>query len=238
MNENSDQYYITPKEAITKQQMLKERIKIQSLSGPVKTVAGADISFNRGSDELHAGFVVLRLSDLKVIARSLASKAVNFPYIPGLLAFREIPALLEAWKQLKIRPDVVIVDGHGIAHPRRMGIATQFGVTVDHPTIGCAKKILTGNFNNLQKEQGAFEYITENSAKIGMAYRSRARVNPVFISPGHKVSFEDSRAIIDQCLTGYKLPETTRQAHQAVNKLRRGEVEPGYWENPEIGLFD
>lgn len=237
MNNCPADYYITPKAAIEKQNKQRECILIQSLQKEIQTIAGADISFNRGSDILHAGFVVLRLPDLSVAARSLATETVNFPYIPGLLAFREIPALMKAWNQLKRKPDVVIVDGHGIAHPRRMGIASQFGVAVDHPTIGCAKNILTGTHADLDQARGSFEYIMERDQRIGMAYRSRKKVNPVYISPGHKVSFEDSRVLFEQCLTGYKLPETTRQAHAAVNKLRRGEVEAGYWENPERDLF-
>ena len=239
MEEKSEQkYYIMPDEAIARQEELRKQIKIQPLEGELKTVAGADISFNRGSNELHAGFVVLRLSDLKVVARSLASKTVNFPYIPGLLAFREIPALLKAWKQLQQKPDIVILDGHGIAHPRRMGIATQFGITVDQPTVGCAKNVLTGHFRNLGKSRGSFEYLIDDDEKVGMVYRSRDNVKPVFISPGHKVSFADARAIVERCLTGYKLPETTRQVHSAVNKLRKGEWKEGYRENPAQNSFE
>lgn len=224
-------YYITPAEAKKQQEKLRKQIEIQPLMGDVQTVAGADISFNMGSDELHAGFVVLRLPDLKVIARSLASKMVSFPYIPGLLAFREIPALIEAWNMLELKPDVVVVDGHGIAHPRRMGIATQFGIAVGKPTIGCAKNILTGKYDEPEQSRGSFSAILDKGEKIGLVYRSRDKVKPIFISPGHKVDFEDTRNIIEQCLTGYKHPETTRQAHQAVNKLRKGELEEGYWEN-------
>jgi deoxyribonuclease V len=232
----TQKYYITPKEAKARQLKLRERIKIQPFQGELHTAAGADISFNRGSNVLHAGFVTLRLPDLKVISRSLASKTVNFPYIPGLLSFREIPALLKAWEQLEVKPDVVILDGHGLAHPRRMGIATQFGITVDHPTMGCAKNILVGHHDKLKAAKGSFQYIEadKSNEKIGIVYRSRNKVKPIFISPGHKVSFADCRAIIEQCLTKFKLPETTRQAHMAVNKLRRGELEAGYWENPEL----
>ncbi len=237
MTKNSANYYITPKAAIEKQTELRERIRIEHLQEEIHTVAGADISFNRGSNVLHAGFVILQLPELNVVARSVATKTVNFPYIPGLLAFREIPALMKAWKQLKIKPDVVVIDGHGIAHPRRMGIATQFGVMADHPSIGCAKNILTGRHAELGETRGSFKYIMEDNKKIGMAYRSRDNVKPIYISPGHKVSFEDSRAFIEQCLTGYKLPETTRQAHAVVNKLRKGEVKAGYRENPELDLF-
>lgn len=231
---STSKYYITPKEAIAKQQKLREQINIIPFKGELKTVAGADISFNRGSNVLHAGFVVLRLPDLQVISRSLATLTVSFPYIPGLLSFREIPALLEAWKQLTPKPDIVILDGHGLAHPRRMGIATQFGITVDTSTMGCAKNILTGEHEPLAQTKGSFQYINDKDEKIGIVYRSRDNVKPIFISPGNKVSFDDTREIIAKCLTRYKLPETTRQVHNTVNSLRKGELEPGFWENPRL----
>lgn len=231
MAEQSDsKYYISPKEAVERQKKLRERIHVQPYKGELQTVAGADISFNRGSNELHAGFVVLELASLNVVGCSLATKTVNFPYIPGLLSFREIPGLLKAWEQLKIKPDVLVMDGHGLAHPRRMGIATQFGITVDTPAMGCAKNILTGVHKPLNENKGDFQYITDGDEKIGIVYRSRKNVKPIYISPGHNVSFDDTRAIIAQCLTRYKLPETTREVHHAVNMLRKGEWEAGFYE--------
>jgi deoxyribonuclease V len=223
-------YYITPEEAKAKQRSLQKCINIQPLKGEVKTVAGADISFRRGSHQLYAGVVVLRLPNLNITARSLAAKEVNFPYIPGLLSFRIIPALLEAWKQLAVKPDIVILTGHGLAHPRRMGLATQFGITVDHPAIGCAKNILTGEFKEVAAAKGSFQYIIDNNERIGMVYRSQTNVNPIFISPGNSVSFKDTRSIIEQCLMRFRLPETMRQARAAVKKLQKGEWKPGYWE--------
>lgn len=220
--------YITSQKAKERQKLLRDKVSLQPLNKPVQTVAGADISFNRGSDKVYAGIVVLTYPDLSELARSLVITHVDFPYIPGLLAFREIPPLQEAWQNLGFKPDVVIVDGHGIAHPRRMGIATHFGILIDYPTIGCAKKVLTGNYKEPGNEKGSHSYLTENEERIGMALRSRTNVNPIFISPGHKVSFEDSKSIIMGCLTKYKLPETTRKAHRLVNQLRRGEIEPGY----------
>lgn len=235
---DASDYYITPEEAVQEQHKLRQKTTIEPLPKEIKTIAGADISFNRGSDILYAGFVVLRLPDLQAVAQSLARKEVYFPYIPGLLAFREIPALMKAWNQLPEKPEVVIVDGHGIAHPRRMGIATHFGVLAGQPAIGCAKKILTGTYDEPDTSQGSYQYIVDGEEKIGMAYRSRTNVNPIFISPGHRVSFDDTQRIIEKCLTGYKLPETTRQAHQAVNKFRKGEIEPGYREIQDLDLFN
>lgn len=220
--------YISTREAKRKQEELRGKINITPLKKPVETVAGSDISYDKGSNKVYAGIVVFSYPELEVRARAAVATEVDFPYIPGLLAYRELPPLQEAWKRLKEVPDVLIMDGHGLAHPRRMGIATHFGIITDQPAIGCAKNNLTGNYEEPDSEKGSFNYIEEDGERIGMVLRSRTNVNPIFISPGHKVSFKDTREIVMQCLTKYKLPETTRKAHDLVNRLRRGEVEPGY----------
>jgi deoxyribonuclease V len=179
---------------------------------------------------MHAAIVVLELPALKTVSRSLISDRTSFPYIPGLLAFREIPVLWKAWQQLHIKPDVLILDGHGIAHPRRMGIATHFGIEIDHPTIGSAKNILTGSYSELASEKGASADLIDEGEKIGFALRSRTNVNPIYVSPGHKLSFDDAYSIVMETLTKYKLPRTTRLAHQWANRLRRGEANEGYVE--------
>lgn len=216
---------ISPKEAIQVQKKLRKKIEIAPLDKEVKTVAGADISFDRGSDKIHAAIIVLELPDLQPVARSLISDDMLFPYIPGLLAFRELPVLLKAWNQLPLKPDVLILDGHGLAHPRRMGIATHFGIEVDHPTIGCAKNILTGSHGKLGFNKGATADLVDENEKIGFALRSRSNVNPIYVSPGYKLSFQNAYSITMKTLTKYKLPRTTRLAHKWANKLRKGEVE-------------
>jgi len=223
--------YITPQEAKERQQALREQISLAPVNQPITTVAGADLSFNRGSDKVHAGIVVFSYPELKLMARSLVTTEVDFPYIPGLLAYREIPPLEEAWEKLKHKPDVLLMDGHGIAHPRRMGIATHFGILKDQPTIGCAKNVLTGSYIEPGREKGSFSNLSdEGGERIGLVLRSRSGIKPIFISPGHKVTFEDCRELVMGCLDKYKLPETTRKAHKLVNQLRRGEVEEGYRE--------
>lgn len=224
-------YYktIDPDEAKKLQQELRQQISLEPLADESRLVAGADISFDRGSDLMHAAIIVLQLPDLQPVARSLISDETSFPYIPGLLAFRELPVLYKAWNQLEIKPDVLILDGHGLAHPRRMGIATHFGIEIDHPTVGCAKNILTGSHGPLGDKKGEYEALKENGEIIGMALRSRTNVNPVYVSPGHKLSFEDTYSVIIKCLTKYKLPRTTRLAHKWANKLRRGEAEQGFF---------
>jgi len=223
--------YITPQEAKERQQALREQISLAPVNQPITTVAGADLSFNRVSEKVHAGIVVFSYPELKPLTRSLVTTEVDFPYIPGLLAYREIPPLEEAWEKLKHKPDVLLMDGHGIAHPRRMGIATHFGILKDQPTIGCAKNVLTGSYIEPGREKGSFSNLSdEGGERIGLVLRSRSGIKPIFISPGHKVTFEDCRELVMGCLDKYKLPETTRKAHKLVNQLRRGEVEEGYRE--------
>ncbi len=232
MSNNPLDFYktISPSEAKKLQQRLREKISLKTLSETPKLVAGADISFDRGSDLMHAAIVILELAGLEPVARSLVSDRTSFPYIPGLLAFREIPVLWKAWHQLQIKPDVLILDGHGIAHPRRMGIATHFGIEIDHPTIGSAKNILTGSHGELALEKGASADLIDKGEKIGIALRSRTEVNPIYVSPGHKLSFDDAYSIAMKTLTKYKLPRTIRLAHRWANKLRRGEADEGYVE--------
>lgn len=232
MPKNPLEYYkkITPSEAKELQERLRKKIILQELKNEPELVAGADISFNRGSDVMHAAMVVVDLQSMQPVARSLVSDKTNFPYIPGLLAFRELPSLWKAWQQLRIKPDVLILDGHGIAHPRRMGIATHFGLEIEHPTMGCAKNILTGSHGKLPAKKRAAADLIDGGEKVGIALRSRTNVNPIYISPGHKLSFDDAYTIVMRTLTKYKLPRTTRLAHQWANKLRRGEVEAGYVE--------
>lgn len=222
--------YISTREAKRIQNELREQITIQPLQGMVKTVGGADISYDKNSESVYAGIYILSYPNLSEIARCGISTRVDFPYVPGLLAFRELPPLEKAWNLLKIKPDVLIMDGHGIAHPRRMGIATHFGIIADQPTIGCAKNILIGDYEEPDSGKGSFSYIKEEGECIGIVLRSRTKVRPIFVSPGHKVSFRDSRKIVMQCLTKYKLPKTTRMAHNFVNRLRRGEANLGYVE--------
>lgn len=221
---------IEPAEAKELQKNLRQKISLDPLGSSPKFVAGADISCDYGSDVMHAAIILLELPNLKPIAGALCSDETPFPYIPGLLAFREMPVLLGAWNQLQIKPDVLILDGHGLAHPRRMGIATHFGIEVDHPTIGCAKNILTGTHSELEIEKGATADLIEEDEKVGFALRSRTGVNPVYISPGHQLSFDDAYSIVMKVLTKYKLPKTTRLAHQYANRLRKGEIKPGYFE--------
>jgi deoxyribonuclease V len=141
--------------------------------------------------------------------------------------------LIKAWEKIKIVPDVVMIDGQGIAHPRRFGIASHFGVLVDRPTIGCAKSLLVGVYEEPKDEAGSFSYLYDSGEIIGVALRTRDNVQPVFVSVGHKITLDESIEIVMKTVRGYRIPEPTRQAHLIVNALRRGEIKPGTRTNPE-----
>lgn len=221
---------LSPAEAVSLQRSLRERIRLIPFEGPIRHIGGADLSYNKGSDEFYAGIIVLDYESMEPLAHSTVIRRSPFPYIPGLLSFREIPSLMEAWERLPFQPDIIAFDGHGIAHPRRMGIATHFGLLTGKPAIGCAKKRLTGKYEEPALQRGAYTPILDGEETLGFALCTKDKVKPVFVSPGHLVSLEQSREIMLHCARGYKIPEPTRQAHLLVNRLRRGEEEAGGWQ--------
>lgn len=211
-------------EAIALQRELASRIDTSTPLGDYELVAGADVSNNLYSNTVYAGVVLLRRSDWSVVERRGAVGEASLPYIPGLLSFREAPVLLEAFRRLENRPDVVVVDGQGIAHPRRLGIAAHLGLWLQLPCIGCGKSKLWGRYQEPDTAPGSASPLTDKGEVIGRVVRSKARSNPLFISPGHLIDLASSvRVVLDAC-KGYRLPETTRQAHEYVNALRRGEL--------------
>lgn len=216
----TDYEKISVSEATVIQKQLREQIIAQPIDPDIKIIGGADISFNRFSTTVYAGIVLLSYPDLQLIGQSTIITTVRFPYVPGYLAFREVPALLKAWEQLPVKPDVLVVDGHGIAHPRRMGIAAHFGVLANVPTIGCAKKILFGKFEEPGLLAGNATPVKDKDEVLGYALRTKNNVKPVFVSPGHLANADDSLALIKTCVRKYRLPEPTRLAHEAVNAFR------------------
>lgn len=214
---------LTPKEAIALQNRLRERVRLRPLKRKIRTIAGADVSFNRFSDRIYAGIVVLSLPDLEVIESTAIRSRTRFPYIPGLLSFRELPALLEAWATLKTIPDALILDGQGLAHPRRFGIACHAGIWLKIPTIGCAKSILVGKHAELPPEAGSQTPLVDRNEQIGIVLRTKKSVAPVYVSPGHLIDMPGAVNLVQRSLTRYRLPETTRQAHLLVNRLRENE---------------
>ncbi|GAB3261451.1 deoxyribonuclease V [Larkinella harenae] len=214
---------VTPTEAVALQQQLRHQVRIEPLTKPVETIAGCDISFNKFEETVYAGIVVLELATMQVIEEAGVVSSATFPYIPGLLSFREIPSLLEAWAKLKTEPDVVMFDGQGIAHPRRIGIASHGGLFLNRPTFGCAKSVLVGKYDEPASERGAWSPMKHYGETIGAALRTKNRVNPVYVSPGHLIDFQAAIDLTLRCNGGYRIPEPTRRAHNLVNALRRGE---------------
>ncbi|MCF2506923.1 endonuclease V [Dyadobacter sp. CY107] len=228
---------LTIAEAKLIQENLGEQINLSPMEGEIKTIAGADISLDINSEKVYAGMVVLSYPDLKPIAYSLVETINMFPYVPGYLAFREIPALLKVYEQIPVKPDCIMFDGNGILHARRLGIATHFGVLTDTVTLGCAKKKLAGNYADPGEMKGEYSLVTDKGDTIGYALRSKLNVKPVFISPGHKMSLKDSMDITLQCLGKHRLPEPTRRAHEFVNRFRIGELKEGFHELEQWSLF-
>ena len=210
------------------QNVLRLKVIVKPGPSPIKIIAGADISFNRFTKPVYAGIILLSFPDLKPIGYSLVKTEVNFPYVPGYLAFREIPALMQAWEQLPVKPDVLIADGHGIAHPRRMGIAAHFGVLTDKPTVGCAKKKLIGIYKEPGLEKFDSTLLYDKEEMIGCVLRAKKNVKPVFISPGHKMDIKSSLELIKKCSHNHRIPEPTRLAHEIVNKFSKGELFEGF----------
>ncbi len=176
----------------------------------IKTIAGIDVSLK---DEGQAAIVVLSFPELQVVDRAIATRKLTFPYVPGLLSFREIPLVMDAIARLQVQPDLLMVDGQGYAHPRRFGIACHLGVFLDRPSIGCAKSVLTGHYDDLGLTPGDQAPLMSGREVIGMAIRTKVRTNPLIISIGHKIDLTTAVDFVFKCVRGYRLPETTRAAH-------------------------
>jgi deoxyribonuclease V len=215
---------VTPKDAVALQRELAGRVVGDAPLPPCTLVAGADLSYNRFSSTIYAGVVVLRLPDLTVVERRGAFAEARFPYVPGLLSFREGPAVLEAFARLKSVPDAVMLDGHGFAHPRRFGLACDLGLWLDRPCLGCAKSKYIGEWEEPGEMAGSWSPLIDQGEVIGRVVRTKTKVNPVFVSIGHKIDLESAMRLTLACAAGYRIPEPTRQAHLYVNALRRGEA--------------
>lgn len=208
---------LTPAAAIALQKTLAERIERQDRLGPIRRIAGVDVGFEAEGRITRAAIVVLDAETLAPAGQAIARLPTAFPYIPGLLSFREIPAVLEAWKKLPIQPDLLLVDGQGIAHPRRLGIASHLGLLLDRPSIGVAKSRLIGQHTELPVDKGAWVPLRERDEIIGAVLRSRTGVAPLYISTGHRISLETALAWVMHAITRYRLPETTRAAHRLAS---------------------
>jgi deoxyribonuclease V len=213
---------LTPKEAVALQRELACRVEQGPPLGNVELVAGADISYNRFSPTIFAGVVVIQISDAAVVERSGVVAETKFPYVPGLLTFREGPAVLEAFRKLKSKPDVVLLDGQGYAHPRRFGLAAHIGLWLGIPCVGCAKSRLIGEFQEPGREAGATSDLIDKGEVIGKVLRTRTGVKPLYVSVGNRIDLDSAVRVTLACCRGYRMPEATRQAHLFVNELRAG----------------
>jgi deoxyribonuclease V len=218
----SHPWNLPPAEALALQKELAARVVLEPPPGLVAhTVAGADISMDRGSDRGFGAIVTLDAGSLEVVSEASAEVQLRFPYIPGLLSFRELPVLAEVWEKMERAPDVVIFDGQGIAHPRRFGIACHGGLLFGVPSIGCAKSILVGRHGELGEERGSTAPLVHRGEVVGMAVRTRTGVTPVYVSPGNRMDLDTAVEIVLSVSPKYREPETTRHAHRRVNELRR-----------------
>ena len=207
---------MNPSQAIELQRELAKQVSTYSEVLTPELIAGVDVSIPRNSSKGIAAVVVLDFPELKVIEIQRVEAELSLPYIPGLLSFRECPVILEACSSLKNTPDLFMVDGQGIAHPRRLGLASHLGLFLDVPSIGCAKSILCGTQDPLAGEAGSFAYIVDQGEVIGAALRTRLNIKPVYVSIGHKIDIENALYWVGKCCRGYRLPEPTRLAHQAA----------------------
>src|SRR5918998_6633906 len=224
--EKLHEWDVTPREAVELQKSLRERVRVTPLAKKIETVAGADISFNKFDPVVYAAVVVLRLPTLEVVEEAGVVSEKKFPYVPGLLSFRETPPLLQAWALLKTEPDAVMFDGQGLAHPRRVGIASHVGLLIDRPTLGCAKSVLVGRYEEPGAERGSWTPLVDKGETVGAALRTKTRVQPIYVSPGHLIDLEGAVELTLRSDGGYRQPEPTRRAHLFVNALRRGERPP------------
>jgi len=210
---------VTPEEAIKIQQQLRSEVSLKDDFGTVTKVAGVDVGFEDEFATTRAAVVVLSYPELKVQEQALVRRPTTFPYVPGLLSFREIPALLEAIASLSTLPHLLIVDGNGYAHPRRLGIASHLGILSNIPSIGVAKSYFLGHHDPVPEERGKWSVLYDRGEVIGAVLRTKVKVKPVYVSSGHRISLEKALEFVMACTTTYRLPETTRLADKlASNK--------------------
>lgn len=210
----------TPDEAIELQTRLAGRVDVSTPLGPVRLVAGADIAYDTIAPVLHAAVVVIRLPELVEVERAVVREEVTFPYVPGLLSFRECPPILSAYSRLRRRPDVLLLDGQGIAHPRRFGLACHLGLWLDLPTVGCAKTWLFGDHQSVGPSAGDTTPLTHAGEVIGAVVRTATGVRPAYVSPGHRCDVSGAVALVQRVLSGFRHPVPTRLAHLAANAAR------------------
>ena len=219
---NLHEWDVPPSRAVEIQQSLRQKISLQDTLDfrRVRFIAGADVSYDKGDTTLYGAVVLVKLPEMEIAEQRWAKETVTFPYIPGLLSFREAPILLKAFSLLKRSPEAVIFDGQGIAHPRRFGLGSHVGLFLDLPSVGCAKTRLVGEHGRVGIKKGSFVWLTYQGKRVGAVVRTRTNVRPVFVSPGHRISIRAAMKLVLSTCRRYRLPEPVRLAHQLVNRVR------------------
>jgi deoxyribonuclease V len=212
---------LTPKEAVALQKELADRVDARTPLTHWDLVAGADVSYNRFDTTFYASVVVIRAADGSIVETQNALGEVTFPYVPGLLSFRETPIVLAALAKLRSEPDVVMVECHGYAHPRRFGLGCHIGLWLERPCLGCAKSRLVGEYKEPKKAAGSMSPLKHHGEVIGEVVRTKTDIKPVFVSVGHHIDLASAVRVVLSTCSGYRLPEPTRQAHQHANAQRR-----------------
>jgi deoxyribonuclease V len=213
---------VTPEQAIRIQENLRHRIILKRTSSKVRTVGGADVSYQKEGNLLFGAMVVLSFPQMETLDVATACGKISFPYLPGLLTFREGPILINIFQKLRMRPDILIFDGQGIAHPRGIGLATHLGIWFNLPSIGCAKTPLLGKSVIPGPSRGSFELIQKDGSEVGVVLRTKNRVRPVFVSPGHRIDLPTSIRLVLESCQGFRIPEPLRRAHQLSRILLQG----------------
>lgn len=208
---------LTPRQAVELQHQLAQRVERHDRLGAVQRVAGVDAGFEDGGRITRAAVAVLSFPGLQLVDSAVACLPTSFPYVPGLLSFREVPAVLAALERLSVSPDLILCDGQGIAHPRRFGIASHLGILVDIPTVGVAKSRLTGVFGSVPEGRGSWVPLMDGKEIVGAVLRTRPRVKPLFVSVGHRICLDTAVQWVIACVTRFRLPETTRWAHRLAS---------------------
>lgn len=216
------EWKLSPQAAIELQKQLAyEVIAEDKFAEPIKTVAGIDLGYDVKTDTSRAVVVVLSFPELELLEKSEAILPIQFPYVPGLLSFRETPVAIKALEKLENAPDLILCDGQGLAHPRRFGIACHIGIIANVPTIGVAKSILVGKYENLGERRGNTAPLIHRKEQVGVALRTRENVQPIYVSIGHKISLETAVNYVLQCTPKYRLPETTRLADKLASYRKK-----------------
>lgn len=226
---------LTPEAAVALQQTLRQQIAPVDQLKEVRMVAGIDVGFEDGGNTTRAAVAVLSFPSLQLIEQTVARRPTSFPYVPGLLSFREVPSVLDALEKLQHTPDLLLCDGQGTAHPRRFGIACHIGLLTNCPSIGVGKSRLVGTHPAVPDEKGAWVPLRHKGETIGAVLRTRVGTKPLYISPGHHVCLETAIDYVLRCTTKYRLPETTRQAHKLASETPAAVIDAAI-ENQQLTL--